>query len=164
MNTHSISKSLIKKIILWSIIIGGVIALFVPTSVFSNFDNTANISVNAEQSPCEIFNSGGSATKCDSGINKSVKTVNATNTKESITKFIFSFANILIFISAAVALIYFLYGGFTYLTAGGDGGKSKNAIEIIKNATIGLVIILLAYSLVQILINVVNGLGELGTL
>jgi hypothetical protein len=46
-----------------------------------------------------------------------------------------------------VLFLYLLYGGFLWMTAGGDAGQVKTATAVIRNAIIGLVIITLAYSI-----------------
>ncbi|GEM_PF-340634 len=48
-----------------------------------------------------------------------------------------------------VAVIVVLYGGFRWLTAGGDTAKVKDAQAVLKNGIIGLVIVLCAYILVK---------------
>jgi len=50
-------------------------------------------------------------------------------------------------IVGALLFVYLLYGGFTYMTAGGDETKVKNAVAIIRNTVIGIVIIVLAYAI-----------------
>lgn len=46
-----------------------------------------------------------------------------------------------------IFLVLMLYGGFKYMTAGGEEKGVKEATTTIKNAAIGLVIILAAYAL-----------------
>lgn len=46
-----------------------------------------------------------------------------------------------------IALILFLYGGFLYLTARGNGGQVETAQQYIYNAIIGIIIISVAYAL-----------------
>lgn len=61
----------------------------------------------------------------------------------------------------AVLLVYLLYAGFLWMTAGGDEKKVSQAKDIIKNAVIGLVIIAAAYAIsnfvIQSLGNVTSG-------
>ena len=45
----------------------------------------------------------------------------------------------------AIFLILIIYGGFKWMTAGGDPGKVEKAMDIIKNSLIGLVIVMAAY-------------------
>ncbi len=47
----------------------------------------------------------------------------------------------------AILFVYLLYGGFMYMTAGGDETKVKNAVAIIRNCVIGIVIVVLAYAI-----------------
>ncbi len=62
------------------------------------------------------------------------------------------FINIFLGVAGIVAFVYFLYAGFQYLTAGtGDG--AENAKKTILNAIIGIIIIALAWVLVNFVIN-----------
>lgn len=51
-----------------------------------------------------------------------------------------------------VLFLYLMYGGFLWMTAGGDSGKVKDATAIIRNAIIGLVIIATAYAVATFVI------------
>lgn len=42
---------------------------------------------------------------------------------------------------------YIIYAGFIYMTAGGDKTKTQTAMTMIKNAIIGLVIIMASYAI-----------------
>jgi len=48
-----------------------------------------------------------------------------------------------------IAILVVLYGGFRWLTAGGDTTKVKDAQAVLKNGIIGLVIVLCAYIIVK---------------
>jgi len=66
-------------------------------------------------------------------------------------------------ISAALGIVgvlllgLFIYAGFKWMTAGGDATKIKEATALIRNAIIGLVIIVAAYALTSF---VVQSLGN----
>jgi hypothetical protein len=72
-------------------------------------------------------------------------------------------------ISAAIGFlgvllfVYLLWGGFLWMTAGGDTGKVKDATAVIRNAIIGLVIIASAYAISTFVItqlgNITSGAG-----
>jgi hypothetical protein len=64
-----------------------------------------------------------------------------------------------------VVLVYIIYAGFTWMTAGGDEEKINNAKKILRNAVIGLAIVLLAFSITQFIITSLLGatLGNGGT-
>jgi len=44
-------------------------------------------------------------------------------------------------------LVYIIYAGFLWMTAGGDEGKVKKATDMIRNAIIGLLIIVAAFAI-----------------
>jgi len=46
-----------------------------------------------------------------------------------------------------ILLVIIIWAGFRWMTAGGDSGQVDEAKDMIKNATIGLAIILVSYSL-----------------
>lgn len=52
--------------------------------------------------------------------------------------------NIILGFLALLFIIMILYGGFTYLTAAGNADNAKKAIGIIKDAVIGVVIVVLS--------------------
>ena len=55
----------------------------------------------------------------------------------------------LIRIATLVAVGYVIYGGFQYMTSNGDPGGTKKAQQTIINALVGLVIAILAASIVS---------------
>jgi Type IV secretion system pilin len=57
-------------------------------------------------------------------------------------------SGILLPISAAVSVFYFVLAGFYYTTSAGDEGKAKKAQSAIKNSVIGLLITLFAATIV----------------
>lgn len=63
---------------------------------------------------------------------------------------------ILLAFLGTIALILVLYGGFLWMTAAGSEEKVKKAKELLKNATIGLVIIVAAYSITYFVIEQVG--------
>jgi len=70
----------------------------------------------------------------------------------------------LIFVVAVVAaLLYLIYGGFRWLISTGDKSKVSEAREHIIAAIIGLVIIFLAYFIINLLMGFF-GLGSLSNL
>src|SRR3990172_343812 len=68
----------------------------------------------------------------------------------------------LFIIAIVVALFYLIFGGFKWLTSGGDKGAVQAAREHIIAAIIGLVIIFLSYFILNILLQFFLGVN-LGT-
>lgn len=58
-----------------------------------------------------------------------------------------------LYLSAIVAVIYIIIGGFLYMTSAGDSGQAGKGRTTLVNALIGLVIIVLSYLIVQIVYN-----------
>ena len=64
--------------------------------------------------------------------------------------------NAVLGIIGLVLLIYLIYGGFLWMTAGGDEGNVKKAKDMIKNAIIGLVVIMAAVSISSFVIGALS--------
>lgn len=61
--------------------------------------------------------------------------------------------NIIALVSGIIAVIIIIIGGFMYVTAGSDTGKTKAARDTIIYAAVGLVVIALAQSIIMFIIN-----------
>lgn len=59
--------------------------------------------------------------------------------------------NYLFSIVGALALIFFIYGGFTMILSRGNSEQTKKGMEIITAAIIGLIVVFGAYMLVRFL-------------
>jgi hypothetical protein len=70
-----------------------------------------------------------------------------------------SVINILFIIAILIALIYLIWGGIKWIMSGGDKGALQQAREHVIAAIIGLVVVFLAYFIV----NFVLGVFGLGT-
>jgi len=60
--------------------------------------------------------------------------------------------NAILGVVGSIALIMFIYGGFTWMTAGGNAEGTKKGREIIVWSALGLAVIFLSYGLVKFLI------------
>ncbi|MGB9681333.1 MAG: hypothetical protein ACPLXL_02205 [Minisyncoccia bacterium] len=49
-----------------------------------------------------------------------------------------------------LCIIFIIYAGFTYVTSGGDPGKTKKALQILIYALIGLAVAILAKALINL--------------
>ena len=58
--------------------------------------------------------------------------------------FVLRLANWLLWFAGALVVIYLVYGGIMYITAGGDAEKATKGRTAVINAVIGLIIVLLA--------------------
>ena len=57
--------------------------------------------------------------------------------------------NFVLLIAGVIAFFFVIYGGFIYLTAGGEPDKASKGQKVIINAIIGIVIIFLSLALVR---------------
>ena len=58
-------------------------------------------------------------------------------------------ANWVLYFGCAIAVIYLIYGGILYITAGGDAEKATKGRTAVINAVIGIIIIFLALVIIQ---------------
>ena len=87
--------------------------------------------------------------KTESGLPKAPDPVNV----------VIKIINIILSFLALIFICMILYGGFTYLTAGGAPEKAKTALGIIKDSVIGVAIILIAGVFVNfVIVNIVKAL------
>ena len=72
---------------------------------------------------------------------------------ENLITIVSNIINVALGLLGVVALGFFLYGGFVYMTAGGNSEKVEDAKKIILNSIIGLVIILSSFAIARFVIN-----------
>jgi len=85
----------------------------------------------------------GGDTTCESG--------NAN--EDSLNALIAKIINIISVIVGIVAVIMIIYGGFKYITSGGDSGNVTGAKNTILYAIVGLIIVALAQFIVKFVLN-----------
>jgi hypothetical protein len=76
------------------------------------------------------------------------------NDQNGIVSFISRIAQFLTFIAAAVAVIYMVWGGYNFITANGDEEKVKKGKDTLIYASVGLVVTIVAYTIVLLVSNV----------
>ena len=72
-------------------------------------------------------------------------------------------SNILLYIIGAVSVIMIIFGGFRYVTSGGNSDNITTAKNTILYAIVGIVVALLAYAAVQFVITSFATGGGTGT-
>lgn len=81
-----------------------------------------------------------------------------TASEEGLNALITKIVNIISVIVAIVAVIMIIYGGFKYITSGGDSGNVTGAKNTILYAIIGLVVVALAQFIVKFVLGQSGGL------
>jgi len=116
----------------------------VPVAASACSTNTADqIASGASQA------SGGSIT-CDS----------SSNATTGIGHVAAQVVNIFSIIVGIVAVIMIIYGGFRYITSGGDSGSVGNAKNTLIYAIVGLIIVALAQVIVHFVLSTTNGVSS----
>lgn len=65
--------------------------------------------------------------------------------------------NYVLALVGVIALAFIIYGGFTYITSGGNEDRVESAKGMIVNAVIGVVVIGIAAALVNFVVRAVGG-------
>jgi len=89
------------------------------------------------------------------GVGNGAKCAQGTDTPENLFTDggVFSIiVNTLLFIIGAVAVVMLIYGGFRYVTSGGDSSAVTSAKNTILYAVIGIIVAILAYAVVNFVI------------
>lgn len=76
--------------------------------------------------------------------------------KSSIGEIIQAVIAWILVLAAAIAIVYLVYGGILYITAGPDAEKATKGRTAIVNAVIGIVIIALSFVILQLVANVLK--------
>lgn len=72
----------------------------------------------------------------------------------NIGELIFFVVNILLLVAASIAVIFLIVGGYKYIVAHGNEEAAEEAKKTIKGAIIGLIVIVLAFAIVNIIISI----------
>jgi hypothetical protein len=74
------------------------------------------------------------------------------NTGNNLAELTGNFINMFLSLMGALFLVLIIYGGLTWMTAGGNEEKVKTATDMFTKAAIGLAIILSAYLLINFVV------------
>lgn len=77
-------------------------------------------------------------------------------TKENIANFILSIARFLTYISAALAVLFIVYGALLIVVDDGSGTRSNKGWKTIRSSIIGLILVIVAYTVVYFIGNFVQ--------
>ena len=75
---------------------------------------------------------------------------------QGVVGFLLTVARLITYVVGALAVLFLVYGGVRYLTAQDEKGAT-DARTVIMNAIIGLIIAIVAFSIVSIVQNLVGG-------
>ena len=75
-----------------------------------------------------------------------------TSTNNEVNNMVRNGINLFIGVIGVLAVAYTIYGGFLYVTSGGDAGKVKQARNSIIYGVVGLVLAMLSFAIVNFVI------------
>lgn len=75
------------------------------------------------------------------------------NTDDNLMETLATVINVAIGLIGFAAVVMIIYGGFQYTISAGDAGKVKKAKDTIMYGVIGLVVALLAFAIVNFILN-----------
>jgi hypothetical protein len=93
---------------------------------------------------------------CDTPANCLKESVNATNpgtNNKSVSGFVRTIVNILLTLLGSIAIIMIVIGGIRYTLSNGDTGAVTGAKNTILYAVIGLIVAIMAYAIVNFVID-----------
>jgi lysylphosphatidylglycerol synthetase-like protein (DUF2156 family) len=82
--------------------------------------------------------------------------VNCQSSTSTLSGLIIYVIQILLSIAGVLAVLFFIIGGFFYITASGNEETAEKGKSIVINAIIGLVIIILSYVIVSVISSLVT--------
>lgn len=65
-------------------------------------------------------------------------------------------------ISGALFLLYFIYGGFLWMTARGEADQIKKSQTALRNAIFGMAVIAFSYAMIDLILNTASTVGRGG--
>jgi hypothetical protein len=77
--------------------------------------------------------------------------------KDTIANLILRTASFVTYLVGAISVLFLVYGGFLYVTDTGDDKSNAKAKKILVNAVVGLVIAIVAGTIVAVVGNIVQG-------
>ena len=80
----------------------------------------------------------------------------AGSAQGGVIPFIANIIDILLIVSGAIAVLFVVIGGFWYMTAQGNEEQAKKGRKTVVNAIIGIIIIILAYVIVNVVVDLVS--------
>jgi Type IV secretion system pilin len=92
---------------------------------------------------CPVFNNAGAA--------------NGLADRNAVSNFILNFAKFFIFIASAIAVLFIVYGGYLYISDGGDEKRSATGKKVLINALIGLAVCILSLTIVTFVGSTLEG-------
>lgn len=100
----------------------------------------------------------GSSFPCPQGLNCSTQ-ISGGNVPVALNGLISQVIQWLLSIALGLAVLFVVIGGFRYMVSAGNEESAEAAKNTVINSLIGIVLIILSYSVVQVVVNLVSRSG-----
>ncbi|MEM1312278.1 MAG: hypothetical protein AAGF07_02325 [Patescibacteria group bacterium] len=140
LNSYNTRSKIIKRLIFWSVVIGGIFALLFAQTVASA----------QPADPCEVL--GG----CIGNIEEFDNNDSSAN---NIVNFVLTIVRFLIFIGAAIAVAFIVVGGYYMITSNGNPEQYKKGLNTLLYAVIGLIVSIISVTIVALVGSLVTNLN-----
>lgn len=140
---------MIKKLRSYSLSIVALLTLLAPTVVPAIASASCSATASSVSQGVNIA-TGASTNNCSSA------SVNNNDIGKAAREIVTLFSIIV----GVVSILMIIYGGFRYITSGGDSGKVGNAKNTLIYAIVGLVIVALAQLIVHFVLNQASNVGS----
>lgn len=81
------------------------------------------------------------------------------NGATTLSELILGIIRYMLLFAGSIAVIFIIIGGYQYVTSGGNEEQAEKGRKTLVNAIIGIVVIVLAYVIVNVIANLVGGVG-----
>lgn len=136
-------RKVIRRVIFWSVIICGLLALLFARTIVNAIDVVAS----TPENPCSI---GG----CFTNINK----YKTTSTQEGIVSLVLDIVSFLTYIGAGISVLFIVLGGYYMVASDGDDTKYKKGVNTLTYAVLGFVVTIISITIVSLISSIVPGL------
>lgn len=78
------------------------------------------------------------------------------NSSQSLSDLIVRVIDLLLTFAGVVAIVFVVIGGYQYIASGGNEEAAEKGKKTLINAIIGIVVVVLAYAIINVLVNLVG--------
>jgi len=128
----------IKRIIFWSVLLGGFLALLLSRTVVETFAQPVNV--------------------CDQVGGCIVGTQNVRSGRDGITEVVITVVRFFIFIGVAIAVAYTVWGAYLMITSAGNEEQYGTGLKAFRNAVLGLILAIVSLTIVNLVAQLLTGL------
>jgi Type IV secretion system pilin len=78
------------------------------------------------------------------------------NGSQSLSDLIVNVIRLMLLFAGAIAVVFVIIGGYQYIASGGNEETAEKGKKTLINAIIGVVVIVLAYAIINVIVNLVG--------